>query len=90
MKGWYGHLYDDFPFELFSLSHLIMIGILISGGVPFFFFRKNIQMRSGWFRLVLGVVMFGLAAMYHYWMYKDGLWDASFMLSFHLYSISLI
>ncbi|HEO8419368.1 conserved hypothetical integral membrane protein TIGR02206 [Mycobacteroides abscessus subsp. abscessus] len=90
MKGWYGHLYDDFPFELFSISHLTMIGILLIGGVLLAIFRHYIQMRSGVFRSVIFGLLFGLEAMYHYWMYKDGLWDASVMLPFHLCSISLI
>ncbi|WP_312096446.1 TIGR02206 family membrane protein [Niallia sp.] len=90
MKGWYGHLYDDFPFELFSVSHLVMIGILIIGGILLFIFRNYIQMRSCIFRSVFFLVLLGLEAMYHYWMHKDGLWDASIMLPFHLCSISLI
>ncbi|MEK5382527.1 YwaF family protein [Niallia sp. FSL W8-0635] len=90
MKGWYGHLYDDFPFELFSISHLAMIGILLMGGVLLAIFRHYIQMRSGVFRSVIFGLLFGLEAMYHYWMYKDCLWDASVMLPFHLCSISLI
>lgn len=90
MKGWYGHLYDDFPFELFSISHLVMIGILVMGGVLLSIFRQYIQMRSGNFRAAIFSLLLGLEVMYHYWMYKDRLWDASNMLPFHLCSISLI
>jgi hypothetical integral membrane protein (TIGR02206 family) len=90
MKGWYGHLYDDFPFELFSVSHLIMIGILIIGGIFLVIFRNCIQMIRGIFQSVFFVLLLGFEVMYHYWMYKDGLWDASFMLPFHLCSISLV
>ena len=90
MNGWYGHLYEDFPFELFSISHLAMIGILFIGGVLLTIFRTYIRIRSSLFRSVFFVLLFGLEAMYHYWMYKDGLWDVAFMLPFHLCSISLI
>ncbi|MCB5237780.1 TIGR02206 family membrane protein [Niallia circulans] len=90
MKGWYGHLDNDFPFELFSVSHLVMIGILITGGVLLAVFRNDIENRSGIVRFVFFLLLLGLEAMYHYWMYKDRLWNATFMLPFHLCSISLV
>lgn len=90
MSKLFGHQYDLFPFEVFSVSHFLMIAILFCGFVVLYrfrdFFRKYDQEARG----SMFFVLFLLETLYHFWLYKDGYWDISFTLPLQLCSLSLV
>lgn len=90
MKELFGHQYDLFPFEAFSLSHLLMIALLICGSVCLIYFREYLRKFDQIARGLMFSVLFILETAYHYWLYKDGYWDISVTLPLQLCSLSLI
>lgn len=90
MKEWFGHQYEKFPFQWFSISHYLMIIILITGSILLYIYRDTLRSKDVSIRMVFFFFLVVLEGGYHYWMYKDEHWDLSFMLPLHLCSISLI
>lgn len=90
MNKLFGHQYDLFPFEAFSISHLLMIAIFICGSIFLFKVRDFLRKYDKTARGVMFFVLFLLEIMYHFWLFKDGYWNISFTLPLQLCSLSLI
>lgn len=88
--SWFGHQYEEYPFELFSLSHLVMLFLLIAGVLMFYCFRYPLRRRSAFFRYTFFLLFILLEFFYHYWMIKGGYWDTASMLPLQLCSLSLL
>ncbi|WP_313805279.1 TIGR02206 family membrane protein [Cytobacillus sp.] len=90
MNKLFGHQYDLFPFEAFSISHLLMIAIFICGSIFLFKARDFLRKYDKTARGVMFFVLFLLEFMYHFWLFKDDYWNISFTLPLQLCSVSLI
>ncbi|MBP2240278.1 putative integral membrane protein (TIGR02206 family) [Cytobacillus eiseniae] len=90
MSMLFGHQYDLFPFEVFSISHILMIVLLVSGAVALYYFRSYFRKKDQAFRSAMFMIMFLLETMYHIWLIKDGYWNLSFTLPLQLCSLSLL
>lgn len=90
MNNLFGHKYDLFPFEIFSMPHFLMITACISGVLLLYYFRDHFRKYDKATRSFMFIILFGLETMYHLWLWKDGYWDVSFTLPLQLCSLSLI
>lgn len=90
VKALFGHDYELYPFQLFSLMHGLMLVLFIVISFLLFYFREQLGKREKMWRICLFSSLFILEALYHYWLYKDGYWDLSFALPLQLCSISLL
>jgi len=90
MSAIFGHDYEAFPFSAFSLSHWVMIVILVVVSFIIYYYRSFLEDHDKVIRICTFIVLFSLEGMYHLWLYKDGFWDISFTLPLQLCSISLI
>ncbi|MCM3765618.1 TIGR02206 family membrane protein [Neobacillus niacini] len=88
--AWFGGSYKEFDFEMFSVSHFVIIALLfiISAGV---FFNREKLKRGNWRKVeiaaAISLVLF--EAMYHIWMMVNGNWNVSHAIPLELCSISL-
>lgn len=88
---WFGRSYRNYDFEIFSISHFIIIGLLIIGCILLYFYRE--QLRNSQFRICEVIIAFSLMVFegtYHFWMLRNDSWDISHALPLELCSISLI
>lgn len=90
MSKLFGHQYDLFPFEVFSVSHFLMIAIFFCGSGVLYRFRDSFRKYDQEARGSMFFVLFLLETLYHFWLYKDGYWDISFTLPLQLCSLSLV
>ncbi|NMD72587.1 TIGR02206 family membrane protein [Bacillus sp. DNRA2] len=88
---WFGRSYKNFDFEIFSLSHFIIIGLLIIGGILLYYYREHLrknQFRIGEIIIASSLIVF--EGTYHFWMIRNHSWNISHALPLELCSISLI
>ncbi|MDQ0154814.1 YwaF family protein [Robertmurraya andreesenii] len=90
MDTLFGHHYELFPFKLFSISHLLMLGVFVGVSAFLAIYRTKLAKYELGLRIFLCSGLFVLESLYHYWLYKDGYWDISFALTLQLCSISLL
>lgn len=90
MNKLYAHEYASFPFEVFSFQHLIMISVLIGGSFLLYINRRRLKKYDNAVRISLFLGLFIWEALYHVWLFKDGIWDISFTLPLQLCSLSLL
>jgi hypothetical integral membrane protein (TIGR02206 family) len=88
--AWFGGSYKEYDFEMFSVSHFVIIALLfvISVGV----FLKKEQLKQGNCRKIeiaaaISLIIFELT--YHIWMMVNGNWKVSHAIPLELCSISL-
>lgn len=90
MKELFGHQYELYPFQLFSLYHVLMLLLFVVVSVVIFTFRTSIKVHEKRWKVLMFGGLFVLESLYHYWLFKDGYWDISFTLPLQLCSISLL
>ena len=91
MSGIFGRSYQNYDFEMFSISHLVMIAILLLVSVCLFLFRNKMK-NTQWRRTEIGVAisLIIIEVSYHLWMLLTGSWNVSHAIPLELCSISLI
>jgi hypothetical integral membrane protein (TIGR02206 family) len=91
MMGWFGGNVKEYDFEMFSVSHFVIIALLILGSFLIFINRDKLKDKK-WRRAEVGVgiSLFLIEVCYHLWMVVNDRWDASHGIPLELCSISLI
>lgn len=90
MKELFGHQYELYPFQLFSLVHILMLVLFVVISFAIFTFRKRLREQEKGWKIGMFAGLFVLETLYHYWLWKDGHWDFSFTLPLQLCSVSLL
>ncbi len=89
---WFGKDNKSFDFDMFSLSHFVILSIFILFTVVIFLGRKKIMNSRKWRRTELGVaislILFEITN--QIWMYVNGIWKAGRSMPLELCNISLI
>jgi hypothetical integral membrane protein (TIGR02206 family) len=87
---WFGGSYKEFDFEMFSVSHFVIIGLLfiISAGI---YLNKEKLKQGNWRKFEIGaaITLILFEAMYHIWMAVNDNWNVSHAIPLELCSISL-
>lgn len=89
---WFGGSYKDYDFEMFSISHWVIIAILLLGSTAIFVNRRKFFDNNKWRKVEIGtaISIILIELTYHFWMYINGDWDVSHAIPLELCSISLI
>ncbi|MCH6267308.1 MULTISPECIES: TIGR02206 family membrane protein [Neobacillus] len=88
---WFGDNYAKFDFEMFSLSHFIIMGIFLGFTAGLYYMRgrlKDEKWRHAEIGLAISLII--LELINHLWMYVNGNWKASHSLPLELCNISLL
>ncbi|WP_147534604.1 TIGR02206 family membrane protein [Bacillus marasmi] len=86
----FGRSFKEFEFELFSISHFVIIALLFLGGFLLYVFRNNFRKEFRIGEIFIAVSLILIESIYHYWMYINGSWNISHALPLELCSISLM
>lgn len=91
MVEWFGDSYKNYDFQMFSLSHFVVISIFILGSILIFLFRGKLKAEE-WRYAEIGVAisLIIMETTYHLWMLQNGSWHVSHAIPLELCSISLI
>ncbi|MFK9095381.1 TIGR02206 family membrane protein [Bacillus salipaludis] len=89
--GWFGRSYKNYDFEMFSISHFVILSICIVVSALLFFYREKLKDEK-WRAAEIGVAISLIMAesTYHFWMLFNDIWNASHAIPLELCSISLI
>jgi hypothetical integral membrane protein (TIGR02206 family) len=89
--GWFGGISKEYEFEMFSVSHFIIIALLFLGSV-FIFIKSDTLKAVKWRKaeVAVGISLFLIEVTYHIWMAVNDMWDVSHAIPLELCSISLI
>lgn len=74
-------------FTIFSMTHLVTLGLIVFISVFIFRFRYQLDER---FRYFLGLLMLSLELGYHAWAVLMGQWSIAYSLPFQLCSMSIM
>ena len=91
MSGVFGRSFTNYDFEMFSISHFVIISILILGAI--FVFLKRGQLKSSQTKrteIGIAISLIIIELMYHLWMLMTGSWNVSHAIPLELCSLSLI
>jgi hypothetical integral membrane protein (TIGR02206 family) len=89
--GWFGGSPTEFDFEMFSLSHFVIILLLFLVSIGIYLKREKLkQEKSRPIELAIAISLIIFEVSYHVWMYVNGNWDKSHSIPLELCSISLI
>lgn len=89
--GWFGGSYKEFNFEMFSVSHFVIIALLFLGS--FLIYINRITLKAEMWRkaeVVVGLSLLVMELTYHFWMVVNDMWDVSHAIPLELCSISLV
>jgi hypothetical integral membrane protein (TIGR02206 family) len=88
---WFGGSYKQFDFEMFSISHFVIIALLFLGSVLIYITRNKLK-DSKWRKaeVVVGISLLTIEITYHIWMAVNDMWDVRHAIPLELCSISLI
>lgn len=92
METWFGAR-SDYPFELFSFSHLLVLGIAFIGFLSLVLVRERLGVQDQLFqtmRWVLLTVLVISEISYQYWAITHDLWSFSRHVPLHLCGIASI
>ncbi|WP_257009507.1 YwaF family protein [Bacillus sp. 7884-1] len=91
MMGWFGGNVKEYNFEMFSVSHFVIIALLFLGSFFIFINRDKIKDKK-WRKAEVGVgiSLIMIEVSYHLWMVVNHMWDVSHAIPLELCSISLI
>jgi len=88
MNEFFAKDFSGQAFDLFGVSHLIAIAIILCCLLALFFLRQRISEKSKWlFRVILAIVLVANETGWHLWNASIGEWTIQTMLPFHLCSI---
>ncbi|TKC18785.1 YwaF family protein [Robertmurraya kyonggiensis] len=90
MSQFFGHQYELYPFQLFSVTHLVMLILFVAGSVLLYVFRKPLKSLEKPMKVIMFSGLFILELFYHIWLYSGKAWEISFTLPLQLCSISLL
>ncbi|MED3624178.1 YwaF family protein [Neobacillus thermocopriae] len=87
---WFGSNYQMNPFKMFSISHIVVISILIFVSMMIFWKKERLK-DDKWrrYEIAAAISLLGIEALYHLWMFVGGMWKVSHSLPLELCSISL-
>ncbi|MEH7094515.1 YwaF family protein [Neobacillus vireti] len=89
--GWFGKSYKNYDFDMFSVSHFVVIALLVIGATCLFLYRdklKSEKLRPWEIGAAISLII--IEATYHVWMVINGSWHVSHAIPLELCSISLI
>jgi hypothetical integral membrane protein (TIGR02206 family) len=86
----FGQNSDLYPFAAFSAGHWTMLFVFAAGSFALYYFREFFAENEKAVRWMFFSGLFFLESLYHYWLYRAGIWDVSFTLPLQLCSISLV
>lgn len=91
MMGWFGGSNKQFDFEMFSISHFVIIALLFIGSVLIYINRDKLKDKK-WRKaeVAVGISLFIIEITYHIWMVVNDMWDVSHAIPLELCSISLV
>ncbi|MEH7110111.1 YwaF family protein [Bacillus sp. JJ1764] len=88
---WFGRSNKNFDFEMFSMSHLAIIGILVLGLVVIYLMKEQLKdEKRRKAELGIAISLITIEIIYHVWMIINGSWNVSHAIPLELCSISLI
>ncbi|RTR35706.1 TIGR02206 family membrane protein [Robertmurraya yapensis] len=90
MTQLFGHQYDLYPFQLFSVMHLVMLLVFVTGSVLLYVYRKPLKSLEKPMKVIMFSGLFILELFYHIWLFSGKAWEISFTLPLQLCSISLL
>jgi hypothetical integral membrane protein (TIGR02206 family) len=88
---WFGGNFAEYDFEMFSVSHFIIIALLFLASILMFVKRdklKDVKRRKA--EVGVGISLIIIEVTYHFWMYVNDIWDVSHSIPLELCSLSLI
>lgn len=88
---WFGGSYKEFDFEMFSVSHFIIILLLFVGAFCLYFYRDHLNKPTGRIaEIFIAISLVSFEVTYHIWMLVNGSWNVSHAIPLELCSISLV
>lgn len=91
MVDYFSKLYNGDPFQVYSLSHLIVLGIMFLLSLMMYKFSHSI--KETYLRYVLryglAIILIMTELTLHIWYFYLGTWDPTYSLPFQLCSVSL-
>ncbi|MFS0865215.1 TIGR02206 family membrane protein [Fredinandcohnia sp. 179-A 10B2 NHS] len=90
MSDFFGRSVIGDPFQWLSLSHAVMVGLLLLSGFLLFMFRKKISKGKSAIRYTLAFFLLGSELSLYVWYVYTGVWNPVDSLPFQLCSISLL
>jgi hypothetical integral membrane protein (TIGR02206 family) len=88
---WFGGNFAEYDFEMFSVSHFIIIALLFLASI--LMFEKRDKLKDEKWRKAevgVGISLIIIEVTYHIWMYVNDIWDVSHAIPLELCSLSLI
>lgn len=91
MDGVFGRSIKNYDFEMFSVSHFVIIFILLLVSICIFLYRDKLKDEK-WRNTEIGVAisLIIMELTYHSWMLVNGSWNVSHAIPLEMCSISLI
>lgn len=88
---WFGGSYHPLHFEMFSISHFLILTIFILVTITIYLNRGRLT-GPKWRRTEIGtaISLISIEVTYHLWMYVNGNWNVSHSIPLELCSISLV
>jgi len=88
---WFGRSFKNYDFQMFSLSHFVVISIFILVSILIFLFKDKLKAEE-WRYVEFGVAisLIIMETTYHLWMLLNGSWHVSHAIPLELCGISLI
>jgi hypothetical integral membrane protein (TIGR02206 family) len=89
--GCFGGSYKEFDFEMFSVSHFVIIAILFLVSIIIFIKRDTLKDKK-WRKVEIGIgiSLIVIEGCYHIWMVVNDMWEVSHAIPLELCSLSLI
>lgn len=88
---WFGRSNKNYDFEMYSVSHFVIIAILLIVVIAIFLYREKMKTKK-WRGIEIGaaISLILMETTYHSWMLVNGSWNVSHAIPLELCSISLI
>ncbi|WP_428911650.1 TIGR02206 family membrane protein [Niallia sp. Krafla_26] len=89
--NWFGKDNKLFNFDMFSLSHFVILSIFILGAIAIYLIREKLISeisRRTEITVAISLILFEIG--YHIWMYVNGIWKISRSMPLELCNIGLI
>ncbi|MEH7073413.1 YwaF family protein [Neobacillus drentensis] len=91
MSGVFGRSFTNYDFEMFSMSHFVIISILILGAIIIFLKGNQLKsMQTRGLEIGIAISLIIIELTYHFWMIINGSWNVSHAIPLELCSLSLI